>query len=281
MKTPFALAAGLFITVAIFPLAGEPPAEPQLLRQGEVVSPLPKEILVQTLRISPDGRQIAGVVATGEDRVAIFINGKQSPEYDAIVLDSIHFSPDSRRIAYGARRDGHGIVVVDGVEYPAGETCASGFPIFSPNSAHFLYVAVQPGKAKMCVVMDGRPGAPYDSIMKGSPFFSPDGKRFAYVARDGDGGRIVLDEFAGAKYQNVDAPTFSADGNHLAYVAMTGTSSLLVLDGREVAEASTFLRDSLAFDSPTQVHILSLGRNGVVNRLQVDFPEFPDRRAGR
>src|SRR6185369_15390149 len=48
-------------------------------------------------------RRLAGVIARGAAQI-VFINGEQSPAYDGVVADSIHFSPDSKRVAYGAKR---------------------------------------------------------------------------------------------------------------------------------------------------------------------------------
>lgn len=128
-------------------------------------------------------------------------------KYQAIVQDSIHFSPDSRRFAYAAKRYGKGIVVIDGKEFPAGLACLAGFPVFSANNVHFLYVAAQSG-GKVSVTMDGKEG----DALEAARLSSPDGKRFVYVAKDGMVGHVILDAIVGPEYENISSPIFNSDG---------------------------------------------------------------------
>ena len=119
--------------------------------------------------------------------------------------------------------------------------------------------------------MDGKEGETWEALMKGGPVFSPDGNHFVYVAKDGDGGRAVVDGVPGPIYENVIAPAFGPGGKHLAYVALTPDASLLVVDGREMVKTGNFVRDSLGFDSPTRLHILSIDNGGKIARLQLDL----------
>ena len=151
--------------------AQEPPAQDNSPVQRDELGSLPKRGLTAgTLRISPDGRHFAGVIVRGE-KWTVYVDGVESPEYDAVTEDSIHFSADSKRVAYGAMRGGKGIVVVDGKEYPAGLACAIGFPIFNATGEHFLYVAAHP-ENKASVIVDGKEGETWEALMKGGPVFS-------------------------------------------------------------------------------------------------------------
>lgn len=260
------------LLIALWPIASqstEPTSSSEFSVHRDLLGSLPEGVVADTLRISADGKRIAGVVVRGE-RWIVFVDGVESPDYQAVVQNSIHFSPDSKRVAYGAKCDGKDIVVVDGKTFPAGLACAAGYPIFSANSVHFLYVAAQP-EGRMSVVMDGKESASWEAIMQGGPAFGPDGNHFIYVAKDGKASRIVFDGTAGPEYASINAPTFSPDGKHFVYVAATPTACVLVADGREAVVAENFLRDSLGFDSRSLVHILAIDAKAGITRLQIDL----------
>ena len=249
--------------------AGNPPVH------REELGSLPKGFKVGTLRLSPDGKHFAGVIVRG-DRWTVYVDGVESSEYDAVTEDSIHFSPDSKRVAYGTTRDGKGFAVVDGKEFTSGLACASGFPVFSATSEHFLYVAAQ-SENRASVVVDGKEGETWEALMKGGTVFGPDGSRFVYVVKEGRGGRAVVDGVAGPVYENVIAPIFGPEGKHLAYVALTPNDSILVVDGKKIVRTDNFVRDSLGFDSPTRLHILSIDNRGKIARLQLDLSKSTSR----
>ena len=88
--------------------------------------------------------------------------GKLQP---GIVGESVVASPDSKRVAYVAQRDGEWLAVVDGI---AGEEYdyigLGGF--FSPDSKRVAYAA-QRGE-KWLVVVDGVEGEGYDGFVRGA-----------------------------------------------------------------------------------------------------------------
>lgn len=237
----------------------------------EELGSLPKGLTAGSLRVSPDGKRFAVVVVHG-DKWTVWVDGVESPEYDAVTDNSIHFSPDSKRVAYGATRGGKGFAVVDGQEFPAGLACVMGFPIFDPTGERFLYVTAQP-ENRASVSVDGKEGETWEALAKGGPVFSPDGKHFLYVVKDGKGTRAVVDGIAGPAYENIVAPAFDPSGRHHAYVALTRDDSILVIDGKEMVKAENFVRDSFGFDSPDRLHILSIESRGKIARLQLDLSE--------
>lgn len=249
--------------------AGEPSRTKNPSVQEEALGTVPNGLKASTLQISPDGKHFAGVMVHG-DKWTVYVDGIESFEYDAVTENSIHFSPDSKRVAYGAMRDGKGLVVVDGKEFPAGLACAKGFPVFDATGEHFLYVAAQAGN-RAGVMVDGKDGGVWEALMQGSPAFCPDGDHFVYVAKDGEGARAVVDGAAGPVYDHIAAPTFGPGCKHLAYVALTRDASILVVDGKELVTASNFVRGSFGFDSPTRLHILSIDDRGKITRLQLDL----------
>ena len=188
--------------------------------------------------------------------------------------DSLSFSPDSQRVAWGALRDGNKVVVVDGEEYPALDGSAEGMPVWSPDSQRFAYFAAT-GDGKLAAVVDGGPGEPWDSVIRESFVFSPDSSRFAYVAKDGNAGRVIVDGKPGPRYRNVAGFTFSPDGNHFAYVAMFEQSMAIIVDGVEMATGRTFIKDTLRFDGPRSLHVVRLDGNQLI-REQIDLIALPN-----
>jgi hypothetical protein len=85
-------------------------------------------------------------------------------EYDGIGKDTVVFSPDSKRVAYAARRGSMWVVVVDGVEGKAYYGIAT--PVFSPDSRRVAYEARRGDK--QLVVVDGAEGKEYQGFLKGS-----------------------------------------------------------------------------------------------------------------
>lgn len=217
---------------------------PEVSKQESLLAQLNPGIATRTPRVSPDGQRIAYMATLEGGAEAVFVNDEQSPKYGGIVNDSLSFSPDSRRVAWGALRDGNKVVVVDGKEYPAFNSNAEGMPVWSPDSKRFAFFAATDGD-RILAVVDGKAGQPWDSVIKESFVFSPDSVRFAFVAKDGE---------AGPRYRNVAGFTFSPDGRHFAYVAIFEQSMAVIVDGVEMATARTFIKETLRFNGPRQLH---------------------------
>lgn len=176
------------------------------------------------------------------------------------------FSPDSKRVAYAAKRGAKDFVIVlDGKiqEWPHAEHILTG-PVFSPDSEHLVYLA-QDGGLSM-VVVDGvakskEPANTYNFAE--SLTNTPQGKP-VYVA--GIGGdsyrrkqtnkarrRVVVDGVAGKEY-NCDAIEnllVSPDGKHVAYTVVTGgfrgDKTTVVLDNQEGKPYEEFFPDTMRF----------------------------------
>jgi roadblock/LC7 domain-containing protein len=170
-------------------------------------------------------------------------HGQKGAEYDGI--DGLTFSPDGKRIAYGAYI-GKGInkpqsVVVDG---QAGSLCriVPDSLVFSPDSKHVAYASEDDSGQRSLfvdgrrVVAEGGDGkAPSSLLPFFNPVFSADGTRFAYVAKDDKKWSVVLDGHAGPEYDQIYRVIFSPDGKRLAYAAKKGKEWVVVVDGQEGA----------------------------------------------
>jgi Tol biopolymer transport system component len=102
------------------------------------------------------------------------------------------FSPDSRRVAYMAKRNESWVVVADdepSKEYDAVSTVG---PVFSPDSRHFAFGARR--QSQWMMVLNGKECKPYTAVSKSPPVFSPNGEHFAYAASTGSGWVLVCDE---------------------------------------------------------------------------------------
>jgi len=267
---------GIASFAALFPLttfAGEKAASGEVFKLDTYLATLNAGAITHALRVSPDGTRISYVAALDDGAQAVFVNDEQSPKYAGIANDSLSFSPDSKRVAYGALRDGRRIVVVDGKEFPAYNGSAEGMPVWSPDSKRFAYFAATDDN-RILAVVDGKAGQPWDSVITESFVFSPDSSRFAYVAQDGDSGRIVVDGEAGPRHRNVAGFSFSPDGKHFTYVAMFTQSMAIIVDRVEMATAHAFIKNTLRFDGPRRLHVVSLEGNKLI-RMQIDLIGLP------
>ena len=103
-------------------------------------------------------------------------DGREHQTYQGISVGTLTFSPDSRRLAYAAKKDYRWIVVCDGQEGEPYSAVGRFIDLFSPDSHHLAYAvligsppAMIDGKyatskySKQMVEADGIEGKPYDA----------------------------------------------------------------------------------------------------------------------
>jgi Tol biopolymer transport system component len=206
-----------------------------LSRRERVLASLPFDSReAGALVISPDGTRGAYVKRVNglKGRLQVVIDGNVGQaDYEQVGRNLVTFSPDSRRVAFAAAREGKWHVVLDGVEGEPFDAVAGDSITFSPDGARLAYVADR-GDTSL-VVLDGAAGKAYDAVIDGSLTFSADGARLAYVALTGGKEVLVLDGAEGIAYERFGPPRFSRDGKHVACVATATGSSAVVLDGNE------------------------------------------------
>src|SRR5262249_30997374 len=136
--------------------------------------------------------------AGGKNRWSRVIDGVMGPIFDGMLVD-FAFSPDGKHSAYFAVRGGATFLVTDGGKEQQIEGFLDNTLVFSPDSKRMAY-GVAKADGKNCIVVDGRAGQAYDSVglprregsaagyYSGGPAgvaFSPDGQRLAYMVREG------------------------------------------------------------------------------------------------
>ena len=179
------------------------------------------------LTFSPDGKRILYGVLKRDGTCHIVVDDVSGPVYDCIGSRSLDvptdvkvelplgalFSPDSKRVAYVAERDGQCLIVTDGVE---GKTrfgsLISGFGADSHGRLH-------------------------RRVRRNALMFSPDSQRVALAAcsRFGTKQYAVVDDRKHTEYRGISSLSFSPDSKHIAYCAMIGIHRgwVVVVDGVE------------------------------------------------
>jgi hypothetical protein len=241
-----------------------------IVLDGEVID-LGKDNSVRQMVFSSDGKRFVYDLVPGDGAYGnhvVTVDGVRGKEYPFPGVGNIVFSPDGSRVAYWAKAQGEGfMMVLDGEENEIYDKVQD--PIFSPNGKHLAYVAEDDGKKFM--VLDGKEGARYYDVW--NPVFSSNG-RLGYAARinnspnmqsvvvDGKEGRAYLKD--GTEQGILSGPAFSPDGKHVVYMANDGAKAeFLVVD--EHMQMSPWLRlyeSPLVFDSSDEFHYLSFNSSG-------------------
>ena len=161
-------------------------------------------------------------------KAVVNMDGVLGKKYDYIRGSSLSFSTDGKHLVYTALlQNNKWTVVYDGKELKEYDNISE--IVFSPNSGHFVYAALN--KDKWTIVYDRKEIKEYNNIS--SLTFSPDGEHFAYAASlNKDKWFVVIDGKESEEYKTVSWLTFSPDSKHLAYIANNGKYIFAVVDGK-------------------------------------------------
>jgi len=75
----------------------------------------------------------------------VVVDGLPGSEYDGIAEGGLVFSPDGKRIAYGAKNGNKWFVVIDGKPGPEYDDIVQREPTFQPDGS-FAYLAERSGR---------------------------------------------------------------------------------------------------------------------------------------
>ena len=183
------------------------------------------------LDFSPDSHRLLYGVMKADQSCYIVVDDQKGPVYESIGAGGpppgvtaeptvcALFSPDSKRVAYLARKDERFLIVVDGVEGKVRFDSVIGF-----------FGMDREGKIR-------GPSGPGGPMQRGGLMFSPDSRRVAFVADTGDHAKqfVIVDDQKQREYPGVSRPSFSPDGKHLAYTAFAKdrNSMTVIVDGIE------------------------------------------------
>ena len=178
--------------------------------------------------VSPNGNYMAALVQM-DGEAHVMLGGELSRAYDMVY--GLRFSPDSRKVAYIARKDDRFSVHVNQVQHQAFALVDTrqGL-VFSPDASCLAYVASRDGQS-WHLVHNGEPGEAYEQIKHVT--FSFDSERLAYAARKGGRWHVVADDTLSPPYQDILLVRFSPDSERLVYVARDDKGAFVVLDGEK------------------------------------------------
>jgi hypothetical protein len=159
--------------------------------------------------------------------------GSESGVYDCIAVYGITISPDGERAAFiGVDRKGRRHVIIDGQEVGAYGYIFFDTVVFSPDSRRYAFgvsESGQRGKKDCRVICDGEKGEKYHSIVGLWPEFSSDSKHLVYFARENNDWFVVIDSTTGPAFEQTGwGPFFTSDGSRMIYVGVRGPKQYLV-----------------------------------------------------
>jgi len=205
---------------------------------------------------SPDGKRIA-YIAGKDGRFIVVIDGENSVPYDGIVKGSLCFSPDSKHCAYAARRSGKALVIVNGKVVSEHE----GVFMLQFGSGHsgFSYLA-KTRDHWVWIKNNGRvcevPGGEEVTVT-----VAEDLSHIAYVFKEDDQQVLVLDERHVYRNPEIVCLVFSPDSTRLACVArhpLTRQGSVVV-DGVSGPHFNGIVKPGIVF-SPDSRHLFYTAR---------------------
>jgi dipeptidyl aminopeptidase/acylaminoacyl peptidase len=138
-----------------------------------------EKMVAGTLLFSPDSKEAAYVVDTSKgnepQKLQVIINNRGGESYDEI--QGMQYSPDSRQLAFLAKRGVRTFVVIDNINGANYEAVAS---LQYSKDGKMLYVGRRDNN--WYAVLDQVEGKGYMGINTNTACFSPDGKNIVYQA---------------------------------------------------------------------------------------------------
>ena len=238
-------------------------------------------------------------------KMRVVVNGKPGEIFDGVDLQSLRFSPDGRRLSYGANdrtTRSSWFCVIDGQQRSPFDDVGISYA-FSPDGKRFAYRANRAGQRYL--VVDGESEIPVEGIGNHTITFSPDSRRLAYaVVKPDRRGYLVLDGKAGPVNDGIVAPlppglapnrpstqapsvlgympllptsviVFSPDSRRLAYAARSGQTFRVYLYGEAEEVEMDFLVGGMEFSGDSK-RLAYGGRRGNKIFLVVDGKKGAD-----
>jgi hypothetical protein len=198
------------------------------------------------MAISPDGQSVAYNFSHANDHGLmlndkVLYKGSRWNDGTDSRIDSLTFSPDSKRLAYIIDVPGKKAVVCDGKDLtPIDRATAL---LFSPDSRHLVYQAPSAKDKGYALYCDGRELPRPEGAEWMVPLISPDSRRLAITCLRGEVYIQDLEEkdakaikVGQSKDMVINHAAFSPDSKHVAYGIAVGMSETakwgVAIDGR-------------------------------------------------
>lgn len=159
-------------------------------------------------------------IAQEADRMFVVSNGREGPHHDGKVL-SLKVSPDGTRLTYIVERAGRQRIVLDEQQHTEYDAVLAESIVFSPNGKSLIYAYKKANDYHLVLCRDDRTQSfgPYKAL--GRAMFSPDGMHFAFsFARDGALGVAVDGSESRGPIAVVNAPVFDSEDS-VRFVAIS------------------------------------------------------------
>ena len=217
---------------------------------------------------SPDGTAL-GYTVQGTKGSRVVINDQEGPLFSEILPETFVFSHDGKRHAYLAEKAGRLVAVVDGVAQPGVDGDMVPWrqpPVFSADGSSVGYLVGSRLRKKTQVVVNGKPGEPFDGVDLESLRFSPDGRRFSYAAyylSNGQRWFCVIDGKRKKEFDGLGVSfVFSPDGKRFAYTGDRGPQWFLAVDGEPEVPIEGIWDNTVEFSPDSRRLAYAAGKPG-------------------
>ncbi len=194
----------------------------------------------------------------------VVINGRPGPWVDEVGPPVM--SADGQTVAYRAEKNKKYMVVIN--HNPGKAYALLGNPVISADGTKVAYAVIIGELAEEAVVANNELGPKFmGAIEKDSLTFSPDGKRIAYILEEKHKQKVVVDGKPGKPFDRIvtGSITFSPDSKQVAYAGendvkkMKTKKDVMVVSGEK--ESEPFVESQKLFFSPDSKNFYFLVKN--------------------
>jgi Tol biopolymer transport system component len=147
-------------------------------QKGKPYHEIVLEANLPNIWVAPAGTRFAYRAKNSPDaKIVWVVDGQEGKEFDQ-VGKGVTWSPDGKRLAYGAEHNKKQFFVIDNAVGGQKEFDRVTSFTWSPDSKRFAYAGVR--DKEVIMVSDGKEGKPYVEMSR--PLFSPDSTKLAYAA---------------------------------------------------------------------------------------------------
>ena len=215
---------------------------------------------------SPNGYGWAAVFKS-PIKQQLCVNGKDSPTFDEINQQSIRFSPDSKQIAYFARRGHHWYVQFNDKTAGPYEDVAQA-PVYDELSEQLAYIAKHNGQ--WYVVQNHEPWTPVNDAA-GLQFHPKTHKLYAWLRVQGDNWQLhcnntPIDDAVSSTPARI---VFAERPNAWAARLTVGSQTQIIRNGERLPINGYILPDSIQY-GPKHIQLFYITRTDQGEYLTVD-----------